>query len=1095
MKKTSSAKSSDYKLDPSGQVVIKNYNEKKPFSNFFPGIAGVWGIPMWVFTVNRGQGIASFGTESKDKAILEFQPAHKSYRLTPLQGFRTFIKVYFKGQTHYWEPFQSFLLGTDFKKEQTMKIAAHDLTLEEVNHSLGLSITVNYFTLPEEPFSALVRRVTIKNMFKRESRIEILDGLPVIVPFGLGDWLNKHISRTIEAWVKVRNIDQQMPFYQLNVEVADKPEVKHIPEGNFFFSFNETSAAARLNPVIVEAGKVFGDRLDFASPARFFDKEFELPKKQLTDSKSPCAFTHAEFNLKPGSEKKIVSLFGYAREVSQLASIKTKALKPDFIDNKARRNKEIIDEIRNMALTVSSSNEYDLYAQHTFLDNVLRGGLPISLKTSEGNVVFNVYSRKHGDLERDYNFFTLAPTFFSQGNGNYRDVNQNRRNDAWFNQDVKDSHVISFCNLIQPDGYNPLIVKGTSFTVKDKEKLDQLIDSVIPANSRTKCKEFLGATFLPGNLIDFLIKNNIQPSIEMKTFIGNILEDCRKQELAEHGEGFWTDHWTYNLDMIESYLSLYPEELENILLKKRVFTFYHNQHYVLPREKRYILTDRGVRQYKSVFHPENGRKDDEPKIKTLHGKGEIYTTYLLVKLLCLVTNKVSTLDPSGIGIEMEADKPNWYDALNGLPGLLGSSISETFELKRLCLFILNALGHLSVDPSFKVGVFEELALFISELNVILSTEKSASSYWQKSNDLKEEYRLSIRQGISGQERLVTIGEIKSFVGNVLDRVNEGIKRSENNEGNLSTYFTHEVKDSQVLSPPSESIRYVRPLKFERHDLPLFLEGYVHALRAEEDKERLEALYRQVLESGLFDRELKMFRVNDDLASETEEIGRARVFPSGWLENNSIWLHMEYKFMLELIRRGLHKEYYANFRNVMIPFLNPEQYGRSILENSSFIASSAHEDKSFHGQGFVARLSGSTAEFIHMWLMMNIGTKPFSLDRERKLVMNFNPILKGEFFTQEEKEIEFFTAQHVWKKIRIPKNAYAFNFLGKTLVVYHNPTRLDTFGLKKAEIQNINLRYTNQKKFDNISTSSLPEPYSMDVRQQKVEQIDVYFAKR
>jgi len=43
-----------------------------------------------------------------------------------------------------------------------------------------------------------------------------------------------------------------------------------------------------------------------------------------------------------------------------------------------------------------------------------------------------------------------------------------------------------------------------------------------------------------------------------------------------------------------------------------------------------------------------------------------------------LANKAASLDPSGIGIEMEANKPNWYDSLNGLPGLLGSSISETF---------------------------------------------------------------------------------------------------------------------------------------------------------------------------------------------------------------------------------------------------------------------------------------------------------------------------------------------------------------------------------------------------------------------------------
>ena len=85
----------------------------------------------------------------------------------------------------------------------------------------------------------------------------------------------------------------------------------------------------------------------------------------------------------------------------------------------------------------------------------------------------------------------------------------------------------------------------------------------------------------------------------------------------------------------------------------------------------------------------------------------------------------------------------------------------------------------------------------------------------------------------------------------------------------------------------------------------------------------------------------MYKVNADLSGESWEIGRTRVFPAGWLENESIWLHMEYKFVLELLRCELYEEFYENFRSVFIPFLNPEQYGRSILENSSFLVSSAH----------------------------------------------------------------------------------------------------------------------------------------------------------
>ncbi len=55
-----------YNLFDDGTFVIDNYNHAKSFSSFFPGIAGLKGIPMWVFYVNRAQGIASFGIKNKE---------------------------------------------------------------------------------------------------------------------------------------------------------------------------------------------------------------------------------------------------------------------------------------------------------------------------------------------------------------------------------------------------------------------------------------------------------------------------------------------------------------------------------------------------------------------------------------------------------------------------------------------------------------------------------------------------------------------------------------------------------------------------------------------------------------------------------------------------------------------------------------------------------------------------------------------------------------------------------------------------------------------------------------------------------------------
>ena len=87
-------------VDAQYRFVFDGYHHRSPFASFLPGVAGRFGIPLWVLYVNRGQAIASFGIESKDSAILEFQPANKAYQQVSTHGFRTFYKLFNQGGKH-----------------------------------------------------------------------------------------------------------------------------------------------------------------------------------------------------------------------------------------------------------------------------------------------------------------------------------------------------------------------------------------------------------------------------------------------------------------------------------------------------------------------------------------------------------------------------------------------------------------------------------------------------------------------------------------------------------------------------------------------------------------------------------------------------------------------------------------------------------------------------------------------------------------------------------------------------------------------------------------------------------------------------------
>jgi hypothetical protein len=266
-----------------------------------------------------------------------------------------------------------------------------------------------------------------------------------------------------------------------------------------------------------------------------------------------------------------------------------------------------------------------------------------------------------------------------------------------------------------------------------------------------------------------------------------------------------------------------------------------------------------------------------------------------------------------------------------------------------------------------------------------------------------------------------------------------------------------------------------------------LEGLVHALRTETTQAR--AIFQSVRKSDLWDKKLKMYKVNASLENESFELGRTKAFPAGWLENGSIWLHMEYKYLLELLKNGLYDEFYEGFFQALVPFQKPGIYGRSILENSSFIVSSCHKDASLHGRGFVARLSGSTAEFIHIWLLMNLGRDPFFLNDAGELCLRFRPALASRLFTKQPASRPCMNISGERVSVRLPGRSYSFLAFGKTLVTYTNPKKKNTFGKNGVRPLRISL-FDKNGLLTHIQGSEVCAPYAERVRCGEIERIEV-----
>jgi hypothetical protein len=260
--------------------------------------------------------------------------------------------------------------------------------------------------------------------------------------------------------------------------------------------------------------------------------------------------------------------------------------------------------------------------------------------------------------------------------------------------------------------------------------------------------------------------------------------------------------------------------------------------------------------------------------------------------------------------------------------------------------------------------------------------------------------------------------------------------------------------------------HVQARRFVQKPIGAFLEAAVHSLRSSADRAKAQALYRAVRESSLYDAKLGMYRVNVPLDAESFEIGRSRIFSPGWLENESIFLHMHYKFMLETLRSGLAQEFFDDLRRGLVAFHDPAVYGRSPLENSSFIASSRFPDPKVHGVGFVARLSGATAEWISMVLHMGLGAVPF---RVVDGVLRFEPrpVLADWLFTAQPTG-------------GFGPDSFGFKLFGQTWVVYDNPRRRATFGPDAVAPVSFELHFADGHRATHTGTW-LPEALALALR--------------
>ncbi len=960
---------------------LDDYHLQAPFASFLPGIAGPDGTPLWCFYVNRGQGIAGFGHTDKNHPILEFKPADQAYRDTARMGFRTFLKI----NGEHREAFAAVPNGPSPSRRLSVGRAGFHI----IENDGRLLIKVDYATVPGECYPGLLRHLEIRNITSQPISLELLDGLPRVTPFGINDFALKTMSNTAAAWIETDLTNPWVPIFRIRASMDDTVEIHPVDAYHFMAAVAHIEGEDKVLQPLVDAATVFGNDLAFESPQCFLDGGLKavMAEEPVLMGRYPAAFTGLEGTLRPGEKVSLYTIYGYATNAQNMDDARRDWRLSQWFENKFCEYRKRVDECISPFIMHTAMADLDAYTAQTALDNTLRGGMPVVWGKGNSARTYHLYSRKHGDMERDYNDFSLIPMRYSSGFGNYRDMNQNRRIDVAVQPKVDTAIIRQFMDLIQPDGYNPLIVKGGGFRLREEARdniLNRFPHLILPENG----------LFTPGDLANANIAPEAFPVI---LGVADYIPD------AHFGEGYWVDHWTYNLDLIDQYLRIYPDRKEELLFASADYRWYVSPGVrIRSMTERFRFTNEGIIAESHLIEEQCDSHFLE------------HRSTLIEKLVTLALVKISVLGYEERGLEMEAGRPGWYDALNGLPGLFGSSLSDGVELLRLIRIILAFTEN---RRKRTITLFGAAWTLLDDLRAIAEL-KDRHERWLT----REKARVTYRTALAGGEPVVNeraVDGVIDFLAAEECRLGEALTAAAvDNGGLLPTYYRFEVES---WTAPRNG--YVLPSRLVRKDLPLFLEGLVKQIKISPSATEKLAVHTAVKKTPLYDSELGQYVLNAPLDGQPAALGRANAFPGGWLENGSVWLHMEYKYLLELLRTGDGELFWSEAMRILIPFLDTKRYGRSPYENSSFIASSRYPVKSYHGRGFVGRLSGATAEYLTMWSEFLLGQRPIVME-EGKVSFRPAPLLPAALFRKDD--------------------SLEFCLFGSTLTRYENPDRINLF---------------------------------------------------
>ena len=757
----------------------------------------------WMFISSLGALTA--GRCDPDLALFPYAADDQISAARATTGPYTSIRIHRDGETFsdadHWEPFHRATPRNAVSQNLYKTALGNKLILEEIHHGLGL--TFRYRWTYSEKFG-FVRSSELINHNEHEIKIDLIDGLQNLIPYGLGSEFTMRFSNLGNAYKKSERLKgSDLGIFYLSSIPTDRAEPS---EGLKATTVWQTG----LNPdkILISTQQIPRHHssthdLDGVSDeyeARGKQGAF-LACKRLTLGKNSSQKWHIVADVQQ-DHGDIIARDSWIKKHLLEADCGLQELEHDIQAGELHL-REIISSADGFQCG-SNLQRLDRHTANTIF-NVMRGGVPLDaysvptsdlkdhLKQFNGevykrnlNTLDNLpetvctvelrrlsnetgdkdlirlvdeylpltFSRRHGDPTRPWNRFAIRlKTESGETNlsyqGNWRDIFQNWEALAVSFPNFSTAMISRFLNATTADGYNPYRVTKDGFEWEAPTPDDPW---------------------------------------------ANI--------------GYWGDHQIiYLLKLMEFNKKTHPHFLHEQLGKR---TFVHaNIPYRIKNFESIKKDPSDTIEFDYVLHDEiekcvEALGSDGKLLR--NPSGELLYVSMLEKIFTLTLAKLSNFIPDG-GIWLNTQRPEWNDANNALVGN-GLSMVTTCYLYRWCVFmeeLLKEHQQLGTNSEFEISV--EVATFFDHIYETLKHSKPSSSpsqngelttvacspskraeivsqLGQSGSDFRDQL---YNAGLSGKQTTISINKCSEFFEIAKDHLKHTINNNEREDSLFHSY--------------------------------------------------------------------------------------------------------------------------------------------------------------------------------------------------------------------------------------------------------------------------------------------------------------------